>query len=298
LWAKLDHAIGKASASLLCAGIPNFMSCDPGHPFEGNLLLAALAPPDVALIAPHLARAEHARGDTIFQADEDVSHVTFPLDRTVLTLVVPAGGDRNVETATVGHEGAAGGVVSQGYLPAFTRCVVLVEGSVLRMEADRLKEAKRASPTVNDLFVRYADCMLAQVLQTVACNAAHPIEQRVLRWLLGLQDRLGTDALPVTQVVLGNMLGIGRTYVTGVLASLQRQGLIHVGRGRIHMLDRTRTEAACCGCHARVQRHFQTVLGAIYAPDGGILAVEATPSGTGPESSNDLVSSAVQYPCR
>jgi len=270
------------------------MLCDPGHPFAGNLLLAALAPPDVALIAPHLARADHARGDTLFEVNDDVSHVTFPLDRTVLTLVVPAGGDRNVETATVGHEGAVGGVVSQGYLPAFTRCVVLVEGSVLRMEADRLNEAKRVSPTLNDLFVRYADCMLAQVLQSVACNAAHSIEQRVLRWLLGLQDRLGTDALPVTQVVLGNMLGIGRTYVTSVLASLQRQELIHVGRGRIHMLDRTRTEAACCGCHARVQRHFQTVLGAIYAPNGEIVAVDATPSGTGTEASTDLASSAVQ----
>jgi hypothetical protein len=274
------------------------MSCDSGHPFEGNLLLAALAPRDVDLIAPHLVRVDHARGDTLFQVDEDVSHVTFPLHRTVVTLVVPIDDGRYVETATVGHEGAVGGVVSQGYLPAFGRCVVLVEGSVLRMEADLLKEAKRASATLNDLFVRYADCMLAQVLQSVACNAAHPIEQRVLRWLLGLQDRLGTDALPVTQVVLGNMLGIGRTYVTSVLASLQNQGLIHVGRGRIHMLDRTRTEAACCGCHARVQRHFQTVLGAIYAPDGEILAVDATPSGTGPETSTSLVSSSVQYPCR
>jgi hypothetical protein len=261
------------------------MSCDTGHPFAGNLLLAALAPRDIDLIAPHLVRAEHARSDTLFEVDEDVSHVTFPLDRTVVTLVVPAGGDRNVETATVGHEGAVGGVVSQGYLPAFTRCVVLVEGSALCMEADLLKEAKRASPTLNDLFVRYADCMLAQVLQSVACNAAHPIEQRVLRWLLGLQDRLGTDALPVTQAVLGNMLGIGRTYVTGVLASLQNQGLIHVGRGRIHMLDRARTEAASCGCHARVRRHFQTVLGAIYAPEGELLAVEATPPASAPEPS-------------
>lgn len=259
------------------------MSCDPAHTFDGNLFLAALAPRDIELIAPHLVRTEHARGDTLFQVDEDVSRVTFPLHRTVVTLVVPVDDDRNVETATVGHEGAVGGVVSQGYLPAFTRCVVLVEGSVLRMEADRLKEAKRASPTLNDLFVRYSDCMLAQVLQSVACNAAHPIEQRVLRWLLGLQDRLGTDALPVTQVVLGNMLGIGRTYVTGVLASLQRQGLIHVGRGRIYMLDRSRTEAACCGCHARVRRHFQTVLGAIYAPEGEIVAVEATPPDAGPE---------------
>ncbi|KAB1072973.1 Crp/Fnr family transcriptional regulator [Methylobacterium planeticum] len=252
------------------------MSSDAGHPFAGNLLLAALAPQDVALLEPHLSRRDHARGDVLFEVNQDVSHVTFPLDRAVATLVVPLAEGGTVETATVGHEGAIGGVVSQGYLPAFTRCVMLVEGPTLGMRADRLKEAKRASPTLNDLFVRYADCLLAQVLQSVACNAAHPVERRVLRWLLGLQDRLGSDALPVTQVVLGNMLGIGRTHITGVLAKLQRQGLIHIGRGRIHMLDRTRTEAACCECHGRVRRHFETVLGAIYAPAGEIVAVEAT----------------------
>lgn len=252
------------------------MTSDTGHPYEGNLLLAALAPWDVDLLAPHLVRRDHARGDVLFHVDEDVSHVTFPLDRTVATLVVPLDGGSSVETATVGHEGAIGGVVSQGYLPAFTWCVVLVEGASLRMEAKRLQEAKRTSPTLNDLFVRYTDCLLAQVLQSVACNASHPIDQRVLRWLLGLQDRVGTDALPVTQVVLGNMLGIGRTYITGVLSRLQDQGLIHVGRGRIHMLDRSRSEEACCVCHDRVRRHFRTVLGAIYAPEGGIVAVEAT----------------------
>ena len=261
----------------------------PPHPFEGNLLLSALAAPDAALLEPHVVRRDHIRGDTLFEVDEDVSHVTFPLDRTVATLVVRLGGDRTVETATVGHEGAIGGVVSQGYLPAFTRCVVLVEGSALRMDADRLREAKQASPTLNDLFVRYADCMLAQVLQSVACNAGHPIEQRVLRWLLGLQDRLGTDALPVTQVVVGSMLGVGRSRIAAVLAELQRQCLIHLGHGRIHMLDRARTEDAACDCHARVRKHFRTVLGATYARDGRIVAVEATEPGAPPKVRPDAI---------
>lgn len=264
------------------------MSSRSGCPFAGNLLLTALDMRDRDLLRPHLVRTDCSRGQVVFEVGEDVSHVTFPLDRTVATLVVPLRGGRTVETATVGHEGAVGGVVSQGYLPAFTRCVVQIEGAILRMDADRLREAKGASPSLNDLFVRYADCMLAQVLQSVACNAAHPIEERAMRWLLALQDRLGTGTLPVTQNVLANMLGVGRSYVTGVLGELQRRGLIHVGRGQIHMLDRERSADACCECHARVRRHFRTVLGAVYAPHGEILAVEATPSvaamGSAPDS--------------
>ncbi|GJE49721.1 hypothetical protein GOFOIKOB_2761 [Methylobacterium tardum] len=262
----------------------------PSHnsiPFEGNLLLDALGARDRALLAPHLVLAECPRGTVLFEVDDDVSQVTFPLHRTIAALIVPLRGGRTVETATVGHEGAIGGVVSQGYLPAFTRCVVQIEGAVLRMDADRLREAKRASPTLDDLFVRYADCLLAQILQSVACNAAHPIEQRVVRWLLSLQDRLGTDALPVTQNMLASMLGVGRSYLTGVLGTLQDQGLIVVGRGRIHLLDRTRAEAACCECHARVRRHFMSVMGAVSTPDGEILAVEATAVSSEPSSRSE-----------
>ncbi|MCJ2125755.1 Crp/Fnr family transcriptional regulator [Methylobacterium sp. J-077] len=258
------------------------MSSDHVPSVGGNLLLTALAPRDMALLRPHLTLRDHSRGDVLFEVGEDVSHVTFPLSRTIATLVVPVSGGKTVETATVGHEGAIGGVVSQGYLPAFTRCAVQIDGAVLRIDADRLREAKSASPTLNDLFVRYADCLLAQVLQSVACNAAHSVEQRVLRWLLALQDRLGSDVLPVTQEVLAGMIGVGRSYVTGVLGDLQDQGLIHVGRGRIHLPDRARAEAACCECHGRIRRHFQAVLGADYATDGEMVAVEPTPPGVVP----------------
>ncbi|MEL6060653.1 MULTISPECIES: Crp/Fnr family transcriptional regulator [unclassified Methylobacterium] len=260
------------------------------HPsFEGNLLLDALDAGDRALLAPHLVPVECTRGSVLFEADDDVSQVTFPLRRTVATLIVPLRGGRTVETATVGHEGAIGGVVSQGYLPAFTRCVVQIEGSVLRMDADRLREAKRASPALDDLFVRYADCLLAQILQSVACNAAHPIEQRVIRWLLSLQDRLGTDALPVTQNVLATMLGVGRSYITGVLGTLQDQGLVVVGRGRIHILDRDRAETACCECHARVRRHFATVLGGARTPEGAFATFAATEPDTEPKASHGTI---------
>ena len=84
---------------------------------------------------------------------------------------------------------------------------VQVGGPVVRIDAARLSEAKQASKAIRDLFVRYADCLLAQVLQSVACNAAHTIERRCLRWLLTRQDRLGTPDLPVSREILADMLG-------------------------------------------------------------------------------------------
>ncbi|WP_204266872.1 hypothetical protein, partial [Citrobacter youngae] len=86
--------------------------------------------------------------------------------------------------ATIGREGAVGGVVSDGSLPASTHAVIQIPGPVLRMEASRLQEVLQQAPALRNLFTRYSDCLLAQVLQSVACNALHPIEQRCLRWLL------------------------------------------------------------------------------------------------------------------
>ena len=244
--------------------------------FEGNLLLEALETRDRALLAPYLERGHRTRGAVLFRAGEDVSHVTFPLNQTTVTLVSRMNDGRMVETATVGHEGAVGGIVSQGYLPAFSEAVVQVAGDVLRLDAERLTRARASSPTLRDLFVRYSDCLLAQVLQSVACNAVHPIEERCLRWLLTFQDRLGTPVLPVTQEMLAEMLGVRRTYLTGVIGALQRRGLISVRRGQITILDRAQAERSACECYGRVRHHFRTVLGAVYAESGTIVAVDPT----------------------
>jgi CRP-like cAMP-binding protein len=250
----------------------------PSSLFEGNLLLKALDARDRGLVGRWLEPREVRRGDVLFQAGEDVSHVTFPADRAIVTLLVPMRDGRTVETATVGREGAIGGVVSQGYLPAFSQAVVQVAGTVLRIEAERLQQAKRSSNAIRDLFVRYSDCLLSQLLQSVACNAVHSLEQRTLRWLLTLQDRLGTPDLPVTHEILAEMLGVKRPYLTEVLGRMQRDGLIRIGRGQLGLVDRAKAEREACECHANVRRHFTEVLGAVYGKGGKIVAVDAGPA--------------------
>ncbi|GJE58162.1 Crp/Fnr family transcriptional regulator [Methylobacterium trifolii] len=241
--------------------------------FEGNLLLKALRETDRALLLPHLDASICRKGDTLFEAGAEVTRITFPCDHTVITLLIAMMDGGSAETATIGREGAVGGVVSNGRVPASTHAVAQIGGPILRMDAVRLQEAKRRSPALRDLFVRYSDCLLAQVLQSVACNALHPIEQRCLRWLLTLQDRLGTDVLPVTHELLAAMLGVQRTYLTRILRLLQEQGQIKVGRGRITILDRAEMESAACECHGRIREHFETVLGAVYGTDG-LVAVD------------------------
>ncbi len=241
--------------------------------FSGNLLLKALRTKDRALLAPHLELRECRRGEVLFETGEDVSVITFPSGPSVAALVIPMRDGRTVEVATVGYEGAIGGVVSQGSLPAFSRAVVQIAGPMLRLETQRLQEAKAASPALRNLFTRYSDCLLAQVLQSVACNALHPIEERCARWILSLQDRLGSEVLPITHELLADLLGVQRSYLTRTLKSLQQQGMVQARRGRIIVSDRAALEAKACECHGAVKRHFETVLGAVYDTSGTLIAL-------------------------
>ena len=80
--------------------------------------------------------------------------------------------------------------------------------------------------------------MAFQVSQIAACNRLHEIDQRLARWLLMTQDRVGTDVFPLTHEFLSQMLGVNRSTVTICAGILQEAGLIEYRRGRVHVLNR------------------------------------------------------------
>src|SRR5206468_5383402 len=128
---------------------------------------------------------------------------------------------RAIETALIGREGAVGGMVSQGRLPAFSRAEVQLGGPFFRIDLHDLEDAKSRSMTLRHLFARYADCLMAQVFQSVACNAAHSIEQRTAKWLLAAIERTGAPDVALTQEQLAAMLGVGRSYLSRVIRDLK-----------------------------------------------------------------------------
>jgi CRP-like cAMP-binding protein len=228
--------------------------------FAGNRLLASLKPADRAILEPLMSVVLLNRGDVLFDAGDDVTHSYFPGPGVVASLVINMADGRAVEAATIGREGAVGGIVSAGHKPAFARAVVQIGGTALRMETSALESAKERSGAIRDLFSRYADTLLAQTMQSVACNALHPLDARLCRWLLTTHDRVDSDEIALTQEYLAEMLGVQRTTVSGVARHLQERGLISNMRGRMVILDRTGIEACACECYAAVRNHFRAVL--------------------------------------
>ena len=106
----------------------------------------------------------------------------------------------------------------------------------------------------------YSETLLSQVMQTVACNSQHTVQERMCRWLLMMHDRAEGGQLTYTHEFLSHMMGANRTSVTLAAQSLQEAGLITYRRGLMQVSDRAGLEKACCECYAIVRARFDAFL--------------------------------------
>ena len=230
-----------------------------------NNLLRRLSASDFALIAPHLVHEEAQAGDLLYNPGDDVEIVHFPCGPSLASFMVPNEDGRDVETILVGREGAVGGIVSQGYLPAYTRIMIKFGGPFVRLPIGKLDAAKTRSATLRNVFARYADCMLAQIFQSTACNAIHSIEQRTAKWILSAMERTnGDNVVPLTHEQLATLLGVGRSYTSRVMQRFKAEGVLETRRGSIVIRNREALRIRACLCNESVKNHFEEVLRGVY----------------------------------
>jgi hypothetical protein len=230
-----------------------------------NNLLRRLNPADYAALEPHLAGDEAKPGELLYNPGDNVQTVHFPCGPTLVSYMVPNEDGRDVETILIGREGAVGGIVSHGFLPAFTRITVKFGGPIVRLSVTKLEAAKANSPSLRNIFARYADCLLAQIFQSTACNAIHSIEQRTAKWIISAMERAeGNNTVPLTHEQLATLLGVGRSYASRVIQSFKAQGLLSTRRGAILVHDPEALKLHSCLCNEAVKTHFEEVLRGVY----------------------------------
>lgn len=228
--------------------------------FAGNRLLSTFSREARALIEPQGVLEQTQVGDIVLTRGEQVESSVFPIGSTMVSMTVELNGGRSVEVASIGREGAVGGIISCGQAPAYSRAIVLVGGPVFRVSMGALEDAKKRSGFISNIFCRFSDYLLAQVMQSVACNAFHSIPERAARWLLHAQDRAG-DRIELTQEAFAGLLGVQRTTVNAVIQSLQSEGLVSTGRGVVRVTDRAGLKRRACECYQRLEDHFGAVIG-------------------------------------
>ncbi|BBC71533.1 Crp/Fnr family transcriptional regulator [Altererythrobacter sp. B11] len=232
---------------------------------HGSDLLGALHPPDMDLLSRSLESVDFKTGHILYEPGDDVRFAYFPRGSAITTFHVLMADGAAVQTALVGSEGAVGGIVSHGGVPAFARSCVMHGGSFYRISVQNLEEVARESIRLRYLLSRYADCLLAQIFQSVACNAVHTIEQRAAKWLVAAMNRTGRSEIAMTQDQLASLLGVGRTYISRVVQRMKAEGLITTRRGAILIDEPEKLRRKSCHCDHLVALHFETVLKGVYS---------------------------------
>jgi CRP-like cAMP-binding protein len=156
---------------------------------------------------------------------------------------------KSVEVGLTGKEGFVGLPLVVGFVSSPSRVIIQIAGSAYRISASALVELLRKCPTLEKRLLRYSQVLAAQASHVAACNRLHEVDERLARWLLMSQDRIGSDEVSLTQEFLAHMLGTRRSSVTVAASILQTAGLIKYRRGQVNIVDRRGLEAAACECY-------------------------------------------------
>src|SRR6266566_3423578 len=130
-------------------------------------------------------------------------------------------------------------------------------GDGFRIKSDVLHKLLLSTPYLRSRLSRYARFQSLRVSQIAACNRFHETEQRLARWLLMSQDRVGSASLPFTHEFLASMLGTGRASVSIAAGILQKAGFIQYKRGAVKVVNRKNLENAACECYQTIKQ-FET----------------------------------------
>jgi CRP-like cAMP-binding protein len=222
---------------------------------RSNQLLGAFEPASRARIGSHLEPINLKLGALVCEAGGVLKHAYFP-QGSVLSLLTVLENGSAIETANIGREGAFGLFAAMYSRTSFNRCIVQLEGRMVRCPIELLQSEFKNSERIRNLFVSYSETLLSQVQQTVACNTVHTTEERMCRWILMMHDQADGATLPYTHEFLSHILGANRKSITLAAQAMQTAGLISYRRGMIQVLDRAGLENASCECYAIVKQRF------------------------------------------
>jgi CRP-like cAMP-binding protein len=212
-----------------------------------NAVLSQLSSADFQSLNPHLESIQlpvhmHLEGRNLH-----IQAVYFP--ECGLASVVANGNTRPVEVGVIGREGMTGLSIFFGVDRSPNETFMQVAGNGWRMNADIFRRCLDESSSLRSLVGAKMHVFTVQMGQTAAANGKANIEERLSRWLLMAQDRLGGDHMPLSHEFLGLMLGVRRAGVTVALQHLTERKLITTRRRDIYISDRKGLVEAANSCY-------------------------------------------------
>ena len=225
-----------------------------------NYLLAALPAEVVNRLLPRFKLIDMPLGRVLYEPGSRMENTYFPIHNCIVSKCYVTNDGASTEIAVVGNEGMVGISLLMGDGTNLHQALVLSPGQAFQLEGKLLKAEFGHNGELQRLLLRYAQALITQIAQTVACNRHHSIDQQLCRLLLVCLDRREDGEILLTQGLIASMLGVRREGVTEAAGKLQAHGLLRYSRGHITVFDRLGLEARACECYKVVKQEYDRLL--------------------------------------
>ena len=239
------------SATQLQTIQPGERSNGEGKPVANHILLSI---PDVEFqnLRRDLQYVELPQHTVLHEPRQKLQFLYF-LNSGMVSVVFRTRDRESVEVGVVGKEGFIPIPAAAGLRSSPHEAVMQVSGDGFRLRVRVLERVSASSPRLQSTLNRYTAVHGLQVAQTAGCNRLHDLEQRLSRWLLLTQDRVGSGLLHITHEFLAMMLGTDRPSVTLAAGGLQKKEIIEYTHGSVKVLNRKKLERSACECYSVIQ---------------------------------------------
>lgn len=218
-----------------------------GKPIVNSILLS-IPDDEFNSVRQDLQYMELPQRTSLHEPRQKLEFVYF-LNSGMVSLVCKTRSGESVEVGVVGNEGFTPIPAAAGLRSSPHQAIMQVGGDGFKLSVSDLEKAMQLNPRLQAALHRYAAVHGLQVAQTAGCNRLHDLEQRLSRWLLLTQDRVGSGLLRITHEFLATMLGTDRPSVSLAAAALQKKRIIEYTHGSVKVLNRKKLEGSACECY-------------------------------------------------
>jgi len=224
----------------------------------GNSILLAIPDEEFNALRGELQYIDLPHHTVLHEPRQKLEFVYF-LNEGMVSLVFRTQDQESVEVGVIGKEGFTPIPAIAGLRSSPHQAIMQISGDGFRLPVEALPPHLEKCSRLQAAMNRYSTVHSLQVAQTAGCNRLHDLEQRLSRWLLLTQDRVGSGLLRITHEFLATMLGTDRPSVTLAAGALQRKKIIEYTHGSVRVLNRKKLESSACECYSVIQ-HFNAEL--------------------------------------
>jgi CRP/FNR family transcriptional regulator, cyclic AMP receptor protein len=194
-----------------------------------------------------MRRRRFARGDIIFHEGDPGDSLHHIVKGHVSLKTSTPQGDQAI-LRVLGPDGIVGDFALISPAPRAATVTALEPTETMMLDRESFAALRKAHPSVNDFLINASVAEVRRLSAALVEALYLPVETRVMRRVHELVElyRGGeTICVPLGQDEIAQLAGVTRQTVNKVLAKAQHDGVLHVERGRLLILDPDEIRRRC-----------------------------------------------------